>query len=250
MFNKTLRVIDVQRIDNAPLAHLFLETLSLDFKPGQFVMLRPCQWEYDPFWPRPFSICTQDEHNMHIFLQIVGRGTQKLAYLQPGDEVDCWGPLGNGFEFAVDEDLLVLAGGMGLAPFIALSRKHPNPQKIRLVFGHRLDLDCYPWHLIPAEVEKVALQQETQTALKDFEKRLQEEIFSHSGKVFACGPRPFLQVVYKYARQAKADAYISLENKMACGIGACLGCVTKTKQGYKQTCVHGPVFSVHDLEDF
>lgn len=244
---RELRVIKVKKVKSAPLVHLFLEPLEVEFHPGQFVMLRPLGWEYDPLWPRPFSICDLTKDYLEIFFQVVGRGTSLLAFLRPGDKVTCWGPLGQGFPEV--ESALILCGGMGIAPFVSLCRRHANPSKLKILFGHRLPLEVYPWDKIPLEVEKRASRQESEEELLLFEEELKEAIYTHQeGKILACGPHPFLKVVHKYILASKKEGYLSLENRMACGVGACLGCVAKTKQGMVQTCTRGPVFKAEELE--
>ncbi|SDN65855.1 dihydroorotate dehydrogenase electron transfer subunit [Desulfonauticus submarinus] len=250
---KTVQVKKIVKLEGAPLIHLFLEGLDINHRAGQFVMLRPRGWEFDPLWPRPFSICNQDKDGLHIFLQVVGRGTRRLALLNKGDKIDCWGPIGNGFPIDRREKVLILCGGMGIAPFVSFCTQHQNPQNIRLIFGHRLDLRVYPWNLIPSLVDKFAFRQENEKDLKKFEKQIKQEIYNFKdiGKILVCGPRPFLKIVHKYAFEFKcADrVYLSLENRMACGVGACLGCVAKTVNGYVQTCIKGPVFKATELEE-
>jgi len=250
MQRKTLFVYELKKQQDTPLFHLILKGWPQRFIPGQFVMLRPRAWEFDPLWPRPFSICTWEGDLLHLFIQVVGRGTARLSALTKGDAVECWGPLGNGFP-EVSKPLLILSGGMGIAPFISLLRTKTN-QPVRLIFGHRLDLSCYPWEMIPDHVDKRSFCQQSEQDLKEFELRLRDEIwqFKDKGLIFACGPRPFLEVVHKYGLESQAKVYLSLENKMACGIGACLGCVAKTKTGFVQTCTHGPVFEAATLEEF
>jgi dihydroorotate dehydrogenase electron transfer subunit len=245
---KELEVLEVRPIPGSPVAHLFLEPLNLPFTPGQFVMLRPKLWGYDPLWPRPFSICDLNSEYLQIFFQVVGKGTNLLLALRPGDKVTCWGPLGQGFPVA--DRALLLCGGMGIAPFIALCKQHPHPERLKLLFGHRLPLEVYPWQDISDKVEKRASRQESEEELLLFEEELRESIWQYAGKgkIFACGPHPFLKVVHKYLMESKAQGYLSLENRMACGVGACLGCVAKTRQGLVQTCTKGPVFKAEELE--
>ena len=139
---------------------------------------------------------------------------------------------------------------MGIAPFIGLTRTFSRPEQLSFLFGHRLDISCYPFHLIPDKVQKEHMQQESEQDLKYFESILRERIQNFSrGVILACGPYPFLKVVRTFALEFNAKTQISLENKMACGIGACLGCVSKNKYGqYVQTCTHGPVFWADEIE--
>ncbi|MFP4324427.1 MAG: dihydroorotate dehydrogenase electron transfer subunit [Desulfonatronovibrio sp.] len=231
--------------------HLYLEAPDWEYTPGQFVMIRPQDWGNDPVWPRPFSICEQTEDSLRLFIQVIGRGTDLISRLRPGSLLDLWGPLGNGFRYDPREPLYILAGGMGIAPFMGLCKIHPHPEQVTLLFGHRVDIECYPFAELPGEIHKRHIKQETPADIKDFQKVLKKEIqsFAGRGRILACGPTPFLKVVMDYANEFSADCRLSLENKMACGIGACLGCAVKTSSGdFVQTCTHGPVFRSDRVE--
>ncbi|MFO7726933.1 MAG: dihydroorotate dehydrogenase electron transfer subunit [Desulfonatronovibrio sp.] len=225
--------------------HLYLKAPGWEYRPGQFVMIRPADWGNDPVWPRPFSICEQTENSLRLFIQVIGRGTDLISRLQPGSLVNLWGPLGNGFRYDPGESLYILAGGMGIAPFMGLCKTHPHPEQISLLFGHRVDIGCYPFAELPGKIYKKHLKQNTPAEIVDFQEVLKKEIqgFAGRGRVLACGPTPFLRVIREYANKFRADCLLSLENKMACGVGACLGCAAKTGSGdFVQTCTHGPVF--------
>ncbi len=230
--------------------HLYMQPPAWGYRPGQFVMVRPGEWGNDPVWPRPFSICEKTSDSLRLFIQVVGRGTSLISRLQPGSTLDMWGPLGNGFSFDPDVPLLILAGGMGIAPFIGLCKRHPHPGRINFLFGHRMGIECYPFAELPQKVNKTHLNQQTAGDIVSFQKVLEKRIrdFSGRGRILACGPSPFLKVVRKYSIESGADTWISLENRMACGVGACLGCVTGTTTGeYLQTCTHGPVFRADEV---
>lgn len=222
-----------------------------NWRPGQFVMLRPADWGPELTWGRPFSICTiddsADDATLTIFYQIVGRGTTRLAELSPGDRVLAWGPLGNGFRVP-DGPALLLAGGVGIAPFVGLSRTHGDPSRLRLAFGHRLDLESYPWDLMHPAMAKENHLERQPGDLARFIARMEELMASERSPVMACGPLPFLRTVRELALKHDVDAQLSLENRMACGVGACLGCVADIKdRGLVQTCTHGPVFDARDV---
>ncbi len=123
-----------------------------DWKPGQFVMLRPAGWALDMLWARPFSICRISARDLVIFFQVVGRGTARLAQLRTGDVVHVWGPLGNAFAMEPDTPTLMLAGGIGIAPFIGYAHTHPKPWNLWMDFGHRMPLGCYPFESINEKI--------------------------------------------------------------------------------------------------
>lgn len=217
-----------------------------NWKPGQFVMVRPESFGMDPLMGRPFSIARADEeHGVCVFFQLMGRGTAKLATLRPGEPVALWGPLGNAFAMREDVPTLILAGGIGIAPFLEYVKRHPSPGNVRVVFGHRPPLDCYPYEEMAKVVTCEAHRETCMDDLHKFIGHLGEVIpeYCPDGLIIACGPPPFLKTIAKVASEAGGRAQLSLENRMACGIGACLGCVTEHKtQGPVSVCARGPVF--------
>jgi len=247
---RDLEVISCRPTGDPSLVNLVLSAPGWTCKPGQFVMLRPVHWGPELIWPRPFSVCDVSDDGLRILFQTVGRGTRKLAGLKPGDKVTVWGPLGRWFRIDEGRPNLILAGGVGIAPFVMLARRD-RTDNLSVLFGHRLGLEHYPYGEIAARIESEAMQQKTPADIADFEKVLAGRIEALAGKgqVLACGPEPMLKVVRKYCLQFGTDGQISLENRMSCGVGACLGCVAKTISGdFVQSCVHGPVFDVRDIE--
>lgn len=222
--------------------------------PGQFVMVRPVGWALDMPWARPFSICRVSNHELVLFFQAVGRGTERMAGLKHGDRVHVWGPLGNAFAVEKGTPTLLLAGGIGIAPFVGYAERHPSPSKLTLLFGHRLPEECYP---VDSLGERIELEAHHETCSQDREWFLDHvrsrigDYAARNGLVLACGPLPFLKFVQSCALECGARAQLSLENRMACGVGACLGCVATTTDKWPvaakagqpvQTCTHGPVF--------
>lgn len=220
--------------------------------PGQFVMLRPVSWSFELLWARPFSICMLESGVLRLFFQVVGRGTRAMSALRPGDRVVAWGPLGQGFALEPETSTLLLAGGIGLAPFIGYARRHPQPEKLRLFFGHRPEVAEYPLDLLPQEMPMEASRQtcaeELACFVDDLERRI-KEYAARQGLILACGPHPFLRAVQGLAMKHRARAQLSLENRMACGVGACLGCVTETTNQTLpvKVCTQGPVFWAGDV---
>lgn len=197
-----------------------------------------------------FSVCDVSEQGLRIIFQTVGRGTRKLAELVPGQKVTVWGPLGRWFRIDEARPNLILAGGVGIAPFVMLARREKT-DNLSMLFGHRLDLEHYPYAEIAARIKSEAMQQKTVADIAEFEIVLSERIkaLAGVGQVLACGPEPMLKVVRRYCLLHGTDGQVSLENRMACGVGACLGCVGKTVAGdYVQSCVHGPVFDVREID--
>lgn len=237
--------------------------------PGQFVMIRPQSvTRPDIFWARPFSISRSDDEELRVVFQVAGRGTKSMLGLERGRLVTVWGPLGNSFAVSRSGPSLLLAGGIGIAPFVGYIERHPAPETLRMEFGHRLHLDCYPFaecrDMHRACSDFVRSHQETCSGdLDRFLAAMDEAIrdtAARNGLVLACGPMPFLKSVQKFALRHRVLAQLSLETRMACGVGACLGCVVKgavpdTKTAvvpeafsYVQTCTKGPVFRADQID--
>ena len=243
------------------------------WRPGQFVMLRPQRVSRpDVFWARPFSISRATAGELHIVFQAVGRGTGELRELERGETVTVWGPLGNGFAVSRSGPTLLLAGGIGIAPFLGYIENHPTPETLRLEFGHKRPLECYPFaecleaHCLLAE-ESFQARNHHETCPDDLVRFVEamedaiRETAARNGLVLACGPMPFLRSVQTFALRHAARAQLSLETRMACGVGACLGCVVKkTAEPFRrdlavpqafshvQTCTGGPVFWADQLD--
>ncbi len=225
-----------------------------DWKPGQFVMIRPAGWALDMVWARPFSICRVSKRDLTIFFQVAGRGTAKLAELKTGDVVHMWGPLGSSFAVEPETPTLLLAGGIGIAPFVGYAYEHPKPWNLWLEFGHRMPLGCYPYESISDKVMTNSHLEESPEDLQNFITHMRvriKEFAEKQGLVLACGPTPFLRTIREACLEYGVRCQLSLENRMACGVGACLGCVCKTtdawpedakKESRVQTCTTGPVF--------
>lgn len=237
-----------------------------NWAPGQFVMVRPKKaTRPDIYWARPFSISQADEQELRIMFQVAGRGTRDMLELERGELVTVWGPLGNAFAVSRTGPTLLLAGGIGIAPFVGYIDRHLTPETLRLELGHRLPIDCYPFAECAGRAG-VASRNHHECEPGDLEKFINameetiRETAGENGLVLACGPMPFLRSVQKFTLQYGARAQLSLETRMACGVGACLGCVVKTPAQdrpapgtppgfrYVQTCTSGPVFWADQLD--
>lgn len=254
-------------------ANLFALRLSRPewphWKPGQFIMLRKPGEETSPLLARPLSICRVSSHDLVLFFQEAGRMTSQLAKTKAGDVYDLWGPLGNGFYVERDAPTLLLAGGVGIAPFVGYVENHPTPWAISMEFGHRLPVECYPLHSINQKVMVDTFHERGPEDLNRFIGRLEERFIRHlekikdpsnktgKGLVLACGPTPFLRTVQQLAKKYGVRAQLGLETRMACGVGACLGCVVKVSPkeeaahpdapGFVQTCTCGPCFWADEI---
>ena len=183
--------------------------------PGQFFMLEAP----GRLLPRPFSLCLAPPGELAFLVDPIGPGTRALCELEPGDDLNVLGPLGNGFSF-VDRPLLV-GGGIGIAPLPYLSEAHGRPPAL---LGFRSD-----WH---AEAAKLV-----PNAQVCVEPTLVTELIPAGVDVLACGPEPMLEAV----RRIAPDAQLAWEAPMACGYGACYGCAVEIGGEVKRLCVEGPV---------
>jgi NAD(P)H-flavin reductase len=202
-----------------PYALVRVERGGLDpGRPGQFFMLEAP----GRVLPRPMSLCLAPAGELGFLLDPIGPGTQALAGLEAGDRIHVFGPLGNGFRLDVERPLLV-GGGIGVAPFPYLSEALEHPPA---VLGFRSEHHAEAAVLVPnAEVViDPVLVTEAMPAGRD---------------VLACGPEPMLEAV----RALCPDAQLAWEAPMACGYGACYGCVVEIDGELKRLCVEGPVLS-------
>ena len=177
-----------------------------------------------------------------------------------GDEVNILGPLGHGFAVEDETQTLLLAGGMGIVPFVGYAYRHPKPWNLTMLFGHRAPIDCYPVDSIKERITVDTLRETVPGDLDNLIFSIEErmhDIADQNGLVLACGPTPFLKTVQNFAKKFQVRTQLSLENRMACGVGACLGCVTKTTkdwpdsqkaESYVQVCTHGPVFWANQID--
>ena len=184
--------------------------------PGQFFMLEAP----GRLLPRPMSLCLAPPGELAFLLDPIGPGTQALAALEPGDEIHVYGPLGNGFRLDVERPLLV-GGGIGIAPLPYLSQKLGGPPA---VLGFRSE-----WH-----AEAASLVPNAEIVIDPV---LVTDAMPSGHDVLACGPEPMLEAV----RTIAPDAQLAWEAPMACGFGACYGCVVDIDGQLKRLCVEGPV---------
>lgn len=201
-------------------------------KPGQFFMLRA--WERDPLLSRPISVHHYGDGVVTFLYQVVGRGTQIMSELDPKDAITLEGPYGNGFPEVDDGNLVVVGGGIGIAPlydvccqFKAKNRK----KKIRAYLG--FSNEAYRVDAFEAIADDVKV---------DVGGIITDAVEVKRGEtVFACGPQVMLDALMGVVPE-KNPLYLSLEARMACGMGVCLGCSIKTAEGNRKVCKDGPVF--------
>ncbi len=227
--------------------------IAKEAKPGQFVMLS--KWKINElFLKRPFSFCNIEPNlgTFDILYKNVGKGTQILTESKIGDLIELIGPLGNGFRIPENtHNIAIVARGIGVAPLLPLMLK-----------SRQKEIEVYSF--ISAQTEKLLLYSDKIESISrktfyatddgskgakgkvtDFLENILKEIVIDV--VYTCGSKRLTKHIRNLQKKYNFLAFVSLEEHMACGIGACKGCVHKTKDGYKRVCKEGPVFPVEEV---
>jgi len=246
-----LKVKEVERIHQRyVLIKLTHETTLPDMLPGQFVEVR-VDGSPSTFLRRPISINFVDRENNELWLLVatVGEGTKQLAKLKFGDVLNCVLPLGNGFTPAkTGEKVLLVGGGVGVAPLLYMGAEMKR-QGIEPTFllGARTANDLLMLPIFNMYGRAYVTTEDGSMGEKGFVTNHSILAEEHFDRISTCGPTPMMKAVARYARQNNVDCEVSLENLMACGLGACLCCVEKTTEGNLCVCKDGPVFNIKKL---
>ncbi len=243
--------------------------------PGQFLMMRLSDCN-DPLLGRPlafYDIVLDDGGNpvgLDIVYLVVGKFTSRLARATAGQKLDVWGPLGNGFKPRSVGHLVMVAGGIGQTPFLALAREylgthvfgHPpraaqRAERVTLCYGARsreylAGLDDFEM----AGVRMLTSTDDGSAGRHGLVTELLRDVIAESprpGHIVCCGPEPMMHAVAEMAQSEQISCEVSLESPMACGIGICFSCVAKVRDAsgawdYRRTCVEGPVFDAATIE--
>ena len=250
MIKETAKVVRQQQIDEG------IFDMELSFpkgaalaKPGQFIAMY-CN-DKSKLLPRPISICgiNKEEGTLRVVYRVAGEGTKEFSEMKEGDTLEVMGPLGNGFALK-EEKAIIIGGGIGIPPMLELA-KQLNVEKT-VVLGYRTSTFLKDEFEAVCDV-KVATEDGSQGAKGTVIDAIEK--YGVEGKViYACGPMPMLKALAAYAEEHGMEAQISLEERMACGIGACLGCICKTKEKDHHTnvnntriCKDGPVFDAKEV---
>ncbi len=206
--------------------------------------------------PRPISLCDIDVElgTLRLVYRIAGKGTEEFSRLQSGDTITIMGPLGHGFTLKEGKAILI-GGGIGIPPMLELAKElSKNPEtEIQTVLGYRdetfLDEEFTRYSKVyyASEDGKHGVKGNVMDAIAEYG--------ITGDTIYACGPLPMLRAIKQYAQERHIEAQISLEEKMACGIGACLACVCQSKEKdahtnvmNKRVCKDGPVFDAQEVE--
>ena len=237
---------------------MWIQTQAADTaKPGQFISMYTT--DGSKLLPRPISICEIDRTRgmLRVVYRVTGEntGTELFSQMGEGDTIPVIGPLGNGFplEKALEKRAFLIGGGIGVPPILELA-KQMKCEKKQIIAGYR---DCHTFLreefeaagtlYIATEDGSVGTKGNVMDAIR--ENALEADV------IYACGPTPMLRAIKKYAEENGIECYISLEERMACGIGACLACVCKSREkdahsnvNNKRICKDGPVFLSTEVE--
>lgn len=262
---KVSAVITAQKEIAPDIFDMWMQTeLAKEAKAGQFIAVYPRNGS--TLLPRPISICEVDEkgEKLRIVYRIAGKGTREFSTYKEGESVSVLGILGNGFpvEEGSSKNIFLMGGGIGIPPMLELAKElsgrwseaGDGKPEIHIILGYRdsrlflkEDLEKYGNVHIATEDGSVGTKGNVMDAVR--ENNLRADV------IFSCGPMPMLRAIKHYAKEQGIPAYISLEERMACGVGACLGCVCKTKNtdhhshvNNARICTDGPVFEADEVE--
>ncbi|MEY8410829.1 dihydroorotate dehydrogenase electron transfer subunit [Lachnospiraceae bacterium 62-26] len=230
---------------------------AVSAKPGQFISMYTD--DGGKLLPRPISICEIDkeEEKLRVVYRVTGKntGTEQFARLRGGDTIPLIGPLGNGFpvEKAKGRRAFLIGGGIGVPPILELA-KQIECEKKQIVAGYR-DMHTFLKEEFEENGEVYISTEDGSAGVKGNVLDAIREHALEADIIYACGPTPMLRAIKAYAEEKSIVCYVSLEERMACGIGACLGCVCKTSKKDAHSNVHnsrickdGPVFPAAEVE--
>ena len=232
---------------------LHADDIVREARPGQFVSVY-CHDE-SRLLPRPISICELDKESgrLRLVYRAVGAGTQEFSSYGPGETLELIGPLGNGFPLDKGyEKPLLIGGGIGVPPMVELAKWLPGDKAI--VSGYR-NGDLFLKEELSRNAALYVATEDGSAGTKGNVLDAVRENRIEADAIFACGPAPMLRALKAYAAEEGIDCYLSLEERMACGIGACLACVCTSKDvdahtnvKNKRICKDGPVFAAEEIE--
>ena len=251
-----MRIIDVQIEEIIELEsdiHLFKvksEEIASKINPGEFLNIRISELPV-PLLRRPFSVCDVENDFFYLMFNTLGTGTKLLSLKKPGEFINVLGPLGKGFNIDDDfETAIVIAGGLGVAPFPYLTRKLKGNKNIISLIGGRTKSDIITYGL---ENISIATDDGSLGFKGNVIKLLEEKITGidiSKSKIFSCGPTPMLKALKNLVTQKNINCELSTECAMACGFGICQGCPIKSTEDedkFLLVCKNGPVFNSKEI---
>jgi len=228
-----------------------LQTI-IDPEPGQFYMIDVGN-TYDPLLKRPFSFFRKIPEGIQFLYRVIGRGTMLMKELKSRKVINVLGPFGNKYPEPESGKIpLLIAGGIGIASLFSLAEA--LSKKAYILYGARNKDELLMLDGLKGLTDELIISTDDGSIgekgmISDV---LNEFLIHHSSLIthyllYACGPKPMLEAVSRIAREKGLKGYMSVEENMACGVGACLGCTVKTSDGYKRVCKEGPVFLIEEI---
>jgi dihydroorotate dehydrogenase electron transfer subunit len=250
-------------VEVMPDTHLmWIESPNIAYSvlPGQFITVR-CG---DFTLRRPFSIHQVSSREIALLFKVVGKGSLWLSQRQTGERIDILGPLGRGYSIEPGaKHLLLVAGGIGLAPLVFLMQYASSQHQITLIHGASTAAQLYPFFSggkkrsrlspLPNGVQFIPVTEDGSMGDKGLATDILPDFLDWADQVYACGPADMYKAMAEMSRQAKQSnlklrkCQVSLEVRMGCGFGACYSCTINTNKGLKQVCLDGPVFELEDI---
>lgn len=222
-------------------------------EPGQFIHVKK---EFSAnFLRRPFGVADVDkaQGTITMIYRLVGKGTHEYAQMKQGDILSILGPIGNGFELKESKTgrPLLIGGGVGIAPLIYLARQLQGQKPILLIGGKTKDEVFWEKYLKEFADKIYITTDDGSVGFKGFTVQLLPQIFAENNieNIYTCGPMIMMESIAKFAYEQDVDCQVSLEKRMACGIGVCLGCTFEGKLTHKRrkVCTEGPVFPAREV---
>ena len=219
-------------------------------KPGQYIMVK-CDRGTERLLRRPISIHRTFDSGFELFYAVVGGGTQWLSQRRSGEKLDILGPLGNGFQIQpAAKNLLLVAGGIGIAPLVFLAEEALNAgKKVALLAGARTAVLLYPAASLPRVTDLMLATEDGSSGYKGLVTALLPDAAASADQICICGPLPMFKAIAANYTSPLINKFVqvSLEVRMGCGLGFCYACTIKTVHGLKQVCKDGPVFEMNDV---
>ena len=257
--------------------------MACSVQPGQFITVQ-CG---DFTLRRPFSVHQVSSSDIALLFKVTGKGTIWLSQQQSGERIDVLGPLGNGFtvppmQSGQSKHLLLVAGGIGIAPLVFLMQYASSQHQVTLIHGASTAAQLYPWSILstgpssvsrnqskpaslPERVQFIPVTEDGSMGKKGMVTDILPDFLDQADQVYACGPLKMYEAMagVTYHSECSEESHgtpgwlgreselkkcqVSLEVRMGCGFGACYGCTISTAKGLKQVCRNGPVFELDDI---
>jgi len=238
------KLIDYTVLENKQLTDSVYEMIlegdtSSFIKPGQFVNLQIPNL----YLRRPISVCEYDDKTITITYKVVGSGTKKLSQMKPNEVINTLVGLGNGYELSIKEPaVLVIGGGVGIPPLVQLCKElRKMAKQVHVILGFNQKSEVfYEEKFIKLGCKVIVCTVDGSYGCKGMVDTVIMSNNLHDLPYFACGPLPMMKAIYKISTN---EGQLSLEERMGCGFGACMGCSIETKVGPQRVCKEGPVFN-------